>query len=137
MCFLSALLPASLPAPVCHARDTVFNAYSFIRIYRCMCAYLCTPLNIHNTTRWGVLTPLDPHVQVSELGDCGFSRLLIRDAQWKRGSSEGRLRSYPSRPSCSTLEFFCYDSEPLFVQFMIVYLFVFSHLRISGDVIFF
>ena len=30
---------------------------------------------------WGVLTPLDPHVQVLELGACGFSQLLIRVAQ--------------------------------------------------------
>ena len=27
------------------------------------------------------LTPLDPHVQIPELGACGFSQLLIRDAQ--------------------------------------------------------
>jgi len=31
-------------------------------------SYLCTPLGIRITTPWGVLTPLDPHVQVSELG---------------------------------------------------------------------
>ena len=27
-----------------------------IRIYRYTCAYPCTPLSIHHTTRWGVLT---------------------------------------------------------------------------------
>jgi len=37
-------------------------------------------------TYWGVLTPLDLHVQISEFGACGFSPLLIRDAQRKRGS---------------------------------------------------
>jgi len=31
---------------------------------------------------------------------------------------------------CSALEFSCYDSEPPFVLFIIVYLFVFSHLRL-------
>ena len=57
------------------------------------------------TTRWEVLTPLDPHVQVSELGPCGFSQLLIRDVQLKRESS---AEPYPSRPSCASLEFsFC------------------------------
>jgi len=30
---------------------------------------------------WGVLTPLDPHVQVLELEARGFSLLLIRVAQ--------------------------------------------------------
>ena len=44
------------------------------------------------------LTTLDPHVQISEFGACGFSRLLIRDVQQKRGSSADRLRSYPSGP---------------------------------------
>jgi len=88
-------------------------------------------------TRWGVLTLLDPHVQVSKLRTSGFSLLLIRVAQRKRSRlAEDRLRPYPSRPPCSALDFFCYDFEPSFVQLMIVYLFVFSYLRLSGDVIF-
>jgi len=116
-------------------------AYNFQRkfmiwIYRYMCAYLCTPLGIRNTTLWGALTPLDAHVQILELKACGFSLLLIRVAQRKRGSAEDPLRLYPSRSPCSALEFFCYDSEPSFVQFMIVYLLIFSHFRLSGDVIF-
>ena len=45
-------------------------------IYRYTCAYLCTPLGIRITTRWGVLTPLYPHVQVSELAASEFSLLL-------------------------------------------------------------
>jgi len=47
-----------------------------IRIYRYTCAHLCTPLGIRITTRRGVLTLLDHHVQVSELAACGFSQLL-------------------------------------------------------------
>jgi len=35
--------------------------------------YLCTALGIRITTRWGVLTPLDPHIQVSKIETCGFS----------------------------------------------------------------
>jgi len=40
-----------------------------IQICQYTCAYLCMPLGNRNTTHWGVLTPLDPHVQVSELVD--------------------------------------------------------------------
>ena len=52
-----------------------------IRIYRYTCAYPYSPSGFRITTRRGVLTPLDPHVQVLELGACGFSQLLIRVAQ--------------------------------------------------------
>jgi len=48
-------------------------------------------IGIHHTTRWGVLTPLDPYVQILKLGACGFSWLLIKDAQRKRGSSTDHL----------------------------------------------
>jgi len=60
--------------------------------------YLCTPFGIRITTHWGVLTPLDPYVQVSELGACEFSRLLIRVSQQKSGSSANRLKPYSFRP---------------------------------------
>ena len=43
-----------------------------------MCACPCTSLGIHHTTRWGVLTPLNLHVQILKIKACGFSRLLIR-----------------------------------------------------------
>ena len=51
-----------------------------IQIYRYTCAYPYSPSGFRITTRRGVLTPLDPHVQVLELGACGFSQLLIRVA---------------------------------------------------------
>ena len=38
-------------------------------IYRYTCAYPCMPLGIRHTTRWGVLTPLTPYVQILELVD--------------------------------------------------------------------
>ena len=49
----------------------------------CMtCAYPCSPLGFASLLAWGVsLTPLDPHVQVMELGACRFSLLRIRVAQ--------------------------------------------------------
>ena len=46
----------------------------------------------------GVSDPLDPHVQIPAFGACGFSRLLIRNVQQKRGLSVDHLRPYPSRP---------------------------------------
>jgi len=42
---------------------TRFSMHALIWIYRYTCAWPCTPLGICNTTRWGVLTPLDPHVR--------------------------------------------------------------------------
>ena len=44
------------------------------------------------------LTPLDLHVQILELEAYGFSWLLIRVAQWKRGSLIDYLEPFPSRP---------------------------------------
>ena len=45
--------------------------------------------------------------------------------------SSRRPEPHPFRPSFSALEFSCYASEPLFVLFIFVHLFVFSQLRIS------
>ena len=59
-------------------RFTMHVYDSDLLIYVCL---LSTPFGIRITTRRGVLTPLDPHVQVLELGACGFSQLLIRVAQ--------------------------------------------------------
>jgi len=102
------LLATSLPALVCCDHDTVYNTCSSTRIYRYTCTYLCPPLGIHHTTRWGVLTPLNLHVQIPEFGACGSFRLLIRDAQRKRGFSADRLEPHPSRSPYSSPEFsFC------------------------------
>ena len=49
--------------------------------------YPRTPFGIRITTHYGVLTPLDPHVEIPEFGACEFSRLLIRVAQWKHSGS--------------------------------------------------
>ena len=66
---------------VCLRSRHDFQCMIMIRFYRYTCAYLCTPSGILITTRWGVLTPLDPHIQVSKLGACRFSQLLIRETQ--------------------------------------------------------
>jgi len=65
-----------------------------IQIYRDTCAYLCTLLGIRNTTRWEILTPLDPHVHISQLGAYGFFQMLQR----KRGSSADRLKPHSLSP---------------------------------------
>jgi len=56
-----------------------FLMHVYDSIYRYTCVYLCTPFGISITTRWEVLTPLNPHVQVSEFGASEFSRMLISD----------------------------------------------------------
>jgi len=113
-----------------YAQDTVFITCYLTWIYQYTCDSPYTPLGIHHTTRWGVLTPLDMHVQISELGAYGFFWLLIRDAQRKHGSSADRLEPHPSSP-CLSLEFSFYNSWASFILFIIVYFFVFSHLRLS------
>ena len=59
--------------------------------------------------------------------------LLVAD---QSGAVAAWISSRPFRaPSfqapCSALEFSCYDSEPVFVLFILVHLLVFSHLRLS------
>ena len=92
--------------------------------------YLCTPFGICITTRRGVLTPLDPHIQVSELWICRFSQLL------QRGTTVAWIIDRPFRaPSfqapCASLELSYCNSWAPFVLFILVYLFIFSHLRLS------
>ena len=73
-CLIS--LTIYLPASVCPSSRHGFQCMFMIRIYRYTCAYLRTSLGISITTCWRVLTPLDPHVQVLELGAYGFFQLL-------------------------------------------------------------
>jgi len=101
----SISLALYLLAPVCLCQRHDFQCMFMIQIYRYTCAYLCSPLGIRITTRRGVLTPLDPHVQVSEFGACGFSQLLIKVAQLKRGSPADCLKPHPSRPPCVSSSF--------------------------------
>ena len=70
-CLISIVVYLLAPACLCSRHG--FQCMFMIRIYRYTCAYLCSLLGIRITTRRGVLTPLDPHVQVLEFGACGFS----------------------------------------------------------------
>jgi len=82
MCiFYLISLAIYLHALVCLCSRHNFQCMFIFLIYRYTYVYLCTSFGIRITPRWGVLTPLDPHVQVSELRACEFFRLLIRDAQ--------------------------------------------------------
>ena len=114
------------------AHNTIFNSCSWFGfIDTCVLIYARHLAFASPLAGEFCLTPLDPHVQVMELGACGFSQLLIRVAQLKRGSPADRSEPHPSRPPYLALEFFCYDSEPPFVLFILVYLLVFSHLHLS------
>jgi len=99
------LLPPFLFFCIC-AHDTIFNACSWTRIYRYTCACLCTPLGIHHTTRWGVLTPLDLHVEMNlDRDGLPGDQSCAVVASW--------INSWPSetlsfQALCSSLEFsFC------------------------------
>ena len=91
-CLISIAVYLLAPACLCPRHD--FQYIFMTGVYQYTCAYLCSPLGIHITTRRGVLTPLDPHVQVPKFGACEFSQLLIRVAQRKRGSLANRLNPY-------------------------------------------
>ena len=101
-------------------------------LYYTMClSMLATWHSYHLSPGEFYLTPLDPHVQVMELGACGFSQLLIRVAQLKHGSPADRLELYPSRPPGVPLEFSFCKLVSACVLFILVHLFVISQLRIS------
>jgi len=106
---------------------TIRFSCSLTRIYRYTCAYLCTPLGIHRITHWGVLTPLDLHIQILELG--------LWWTSWWSELRTGRVMDQqltvlsPILPGpCSSLWFSFCNSWAYFVLFILVYLFVFSHL---------
>ena len=65
---------------------TLFSMHIYDSYLSKHVCYLCTPLGIGIITRWGVLTPLDPYVQILELRAGGFT-LLIRVAQQKCSGS--------------------------------------------------
>ena len=127
-CLISLVIYLFAPVCLCSRHD--FQCMIVIRFYRYTCAHLCTPSGICITTCWGVLTPLDPHVQVQELGAYGFPQLLTLETQLKRGSPADRPEPYPSRPPCASLEFSLCELVSAIVLFILVYPFVFSHLRL-------
>ena len=51
------------------------------------------------------LTPLDSHVQVMELGACGFSQLMHQSGAAVAWIPADHSELHPSRPPCESLEF--------------------------------
>jgi len=98
----------------------------FIQFHRYTCTYPCSPPGFCITTRLGssdssgFSCPGPRAWRKPELGACGLFLLLIRVAQRQRGSPADRPEFHPSRSSCAALEFFYYDSEPVFILFILV-----------------
>jgi len=118
-----------------YAQDTVFNTcfwFEFIDTHVLVPA-ATWHLSCHLLRSF--LTPLDLHVQISELGAYGFSWLLIREAQRKRGSSADHPESFFSRSLDRLSSFPLVTRERLFVLFIIISLcnLIFTPI---GDVIF-
>jgi len=67
------------------------------------------------------LTLLDLHVQIPEFEACGFSQLLIRDAQRKCRSSADLLKPYPSGPPARLLSFSFVTRERLLYSLLLTY----------------
>ena len=76
ICYISTCLCMLLLT----AQFSIHDYDSVLSIHMCL-SLLATWLLHHHSPGEFHLTPLDPHVQVLELGACGFSQLLIRVAQ--------------------------------------------------------
>jgi len=153
--FLVWIIPSRYQShkPICWARTISFVTYVYhitwflIHVWVCMLTtqfsmhafhsdlsihvcLSCMPLGIHHTTRWGVLTLLDLHVQILEFGP--------RWASWWSELHSGSIMDQQLTvrspilpgPLLVSRAFFCYSWAP-FVLFIIVYLLLFSHLRLS------
>ena len=97
-----------------------FQCMFKIQIYRCTCAYLCSPSGFRITTRRGVLTPLDPHVQFWSL------ERVDSPSCWPEKCSGGvdlqQTVCSPILPGpCASPEFSCCNSWASFVLFILVH----------------
>jgi len=118
-------LTISLPAPVCLCSWYGFQYKLFwFRFIDTLVLIPAHHLTFTTPLVGEFLTPLNLHVQISELGACGFSWLLIRDAQLKRGSSADRLRPYPSRPSARLSSFLFVTRERLLYCSLVISLYI-------------
>jgi len=92
------------------------------------CAYLYTPHGLIFVLVGLLLTILNLHVQISELGACGFSRLLIRIAQWKHGSWHDHPEPFSSSPPTRLSSFHIVAREfPLYCSFLYISLYFIFH----------
>ena len=88
-----------LLAPACLCSRHGFQCMFMIRIYRHTCAYLCSLLGIHITTRRGALSD-SPGSSCPGHGVWSVWILPVADrvAQLKRGSPIDRPEPHPSKP---------------------------------------
>ena len=111
-----------------------FSMYAFCtQIYRYTCAYPYTPFGIRHTTRWGVLTLLDPYIQISELVDSSGCW-----SEWRSESVNHWQTIWSPIIQALLLDsrIFLFWLWAFFCTVHYCKLFVFSHLHHIGDVIF-
>ena len=120
-----------------HMLTTRFLTYAFqlnLPIHVCLLVHATWIYLMYSLGSF--MTTLNLHVQILKFRACGFSLLLLRVAQQKRGLSVDCSELFPSSPSCSAPEFPCYSSWAPIVLFIIVYLLVIHSFALLGDVIF-
>ena len=132
--FLLESFAVYLLAPACLCLRHGFHVYdSDLLIHVCL-SILAIWLSHHHS-------PGSSDSSGSSCSCLGVWSVWILPVADQSGAAVAWISSRPSRApsfqaSCSALEFSCYDSEPPFVLFILAHLFVFSHLRHVGDVIF-
>ena len=122
-------ITVSLLAPACLCSCHSFQCIFMTQIYSYTYAYLCTPPGIRITTRWEfwLFWILISRSRCLELVDS-----LSYWLEWRSENMDHRQTVWsPIIPAlCASLEFsFCNSWAP-FVLFILVYFFVFSHLRL-------
>jgi len=70
-----------------YAHDTVFNAYLRLGFIDTHVLSYARHLAFASPLAWGVLTPLDPHVQVLELGECRSLERVDSPSWWSEWRS--------------------------------------------------
>ena len=96
-----------------YAHDTIFHACFWFEFIDTPVLVPARHLAFITSLVGEFLTPLDPHLQILKFGACGFSRLLIRDASWKCGSSADRLEFFFSGPPARLSSFLFITHEHL------------------------
>jgi len=125
--YISLLMPHSYLGVYTH--DTVFHAWFWFRFINTRVLIPARDLAFITPLVGEFLTPLDLHVQIIVLGPW-------RTSYWSEWRSESvvdqwktSLWPHPSSPLLVSRVFFC-NSWAHFVLFIILYFFIFSHLRL-------
>jgi len=100
-------------------RMYLYASITSLDMYTCACLYM--PHGLIFVLIRLLLTTMDLHVQILELGASKFSPFLIRVAQWKRGSSADHPEPFSSRPPARLSNFPIIARERPFVLLILVY----------------